>query len=84
MNVFSDLECTVKKLHKKMKSISRNSKTKQSDQEEKTRINVNQTAQENIVTKKIVKEEVATIKVKRSQVQLKEQYSKMLAYMSEE
>ncbi|MES2285984.1 MAG: glycoside hydrolase family 57 protein [Bacteroidota bacterium] len=85
MNVFSDLECTVKKLHKKIKAASRISKTVQLNPVEKLQISANQTTVKKSVVKENTKEESATNpKIKRTEVPLKEQYSKMLAYMSEE
>lgn len=85
MNVFSDLECSVKKLHKKIKMASRISKTVQIHSEEKLQINANtSTIKKSSVKQTALAESGMPVKIKKSETPLKEQYSKMLAYMSEE
>jgi alpha-amylase len=76
MNVFSDLECEVKNIQKKAKNIYTPNQ-KESQQTNKTKIIA-------LKIKNKKKREVAAKSIKfTQQEQLKDQYSKMLAYMSE-
>jgi len=84
MNVFSDLECSVKKLHKKIKNTNRVPRTIPINMKKEPKTKAKETIIKNLVLNSDIELSIASAKIKKTEVPLKEQYSKMLAYMSEE
>jgi len=87
MNVFCDLECSVKNLRKKSKSINQAAKVEQAYQYGNVKTGVVKTKKLKHAAKQNINDfntKRNAHKIQHSEEQLKEQYSNMLAYMSEE
>ncbi len=86
MNVFSDLECSLKNIHKKLKASSRLSKTEQINAKKKLEISSILSANKKPISKENIKTVGLSDNIDKNilkQAHLKEQYSKMLVYMEE-